>query len=142
VPPGIYTLAADTSLGSRAWTQTELVVNGDDIPGIALILQSTMTFSRRIRTNHTDAIPDFTRGRITLAPADSNRVTRRIAPAQINANATFVFTGVTPGRYRMRVSSVDSKGSTRIPLSATVDDRDLLDFRSRSEQDRTLPTWR
>jgi uncharacterized protein (DUF2141 family) len=128
VPPGIYTLAAETSLGSRAWTQTELVVNGDDIPGIALTLQSTMTFSGRIRTNHTDATPDFTRGRITLAPADTNRVTRRIAPAQIHANATFVFTGVTPGRYRMRVSSVDSKGSTWIPLSATVDDRDLLDF--------------
>ena len=128
VPPGIYTLTAETATASRYWAQTELVVNGDDIPGIALVLQPTMTFSGRIRAERPEAAPDFTKARIMLSPAESNRVTRRIAPAQISANGTFAIAGVAPGRYRMRVTAVDSKGSTWVPLSATVEGRDLLDL--------------
>ena len=128
VPPGIYTITAETAFASRYWAQTEIVVTRDDIPGIALALQPTMTFSGRIRAERPEAAPDFTKARITLAPAEPRRVTRRIGPAEISANGSFTITGVAPGRYRMSVTAIDSKGSTWVPLSATVEGRDLLDL--------------
>jgi uncharacterized protein (DUF2141 family) len=129
VSPGIYTLAAESTWGARFWAQSEVVVSGDDMPDISLMLQPAMTFAGRIRADvTTDDTPDFTKSRITLSPAQSNRVTFRLEPAQIRADGTFVITGVTPGRYRIRASAIDSRGRTWMPLSANVDGRDVLDF--------------
>ena len=129
VAPGIYTLAAETTWGARSWAQTEVVVSGDDISEISLMLQPAMTFSGRIRADGvTDAIPDFTKSRVTLSPAQSNRVTFRLEPARISADGAFVIAGVTPGRYLVRATPVDSKGRTWLPLSANVDGRDVLDL--------------
>jgi hypothetical protein len=105
------------------------VVSGDDMSEISLMLQPAMTFSGRLRADGiTDAIPDFTKSRVTLSPAQTNRVTFRLEPARISADGAFVIAGVTPGRYLIRVTPVDSKGRTWLPLSANVDGRDVMDL--------------
>ncbi len=129
VPPGIYSLVGESTIGTRLSAQTELVVNGDDIPDISLVLQPAMTFSGRLRLeNSSETKPDFTNGRVTLSPAQPSRVTLRVEPARIGGDGTFTIAGVTPGRYRIRAFPIESKAGSWLPVTAIVDGRDLLDF--------------
>jgi Carboxypeptidase regulatory-like domain len=129
VPPGIYALVGESTIGTRLSMQTELVVNGDDMPDISLVRQTAMTFSGRLRLeNSSETKPDFTNVRVTLSPAQSSRLTLSVEPARIGADGTFTIAGITPGRYRIRAFPIESKAGSWLPLTANVDGRDLLDF--------------
>ena len=129
VPPGIYTLVAETASGPRYWAQAELVVSGEDMPDISLTLQPATTLSGRLRSDGGEPRPDFTKARVTLSPAQASRVTLAMQPAQVSADGTFTIAGVTPGRYRIRASPVsDGKGREWIPAGAMIDGHDVMDF--------------
>jgi hypothetical protein len=118
VPPGVYTLvgrgaaqpasgAARSSDGNAPrrgtfWAATEVAVDGEDIGGISLRLQETLTLSGRLQFEGSTTTPDMRSIRITLIASQTpGAVTTGVEQAQADASGAFSFDGVAPGRYRL-----------------------------------------
>jgi len=144
VTPGRYRVMVRTSPSRRGgvpgpslWAAADVVVNGEDITGLALMLRPGMQVSGNVIV---DAVGD-----LQDAPAPEQLQVRLMADAQpasgqpaavttssidagvVLADGSFVIDSVMPGRYRPAVaSSTPLKGW--LLASAIVDGRDVMDY--------------
>jgi protocatechuate 3,4-dioxygenase beta subunit len=125
VPPGEYTITARLSAmppapppqqGARPvaqqqatlWAMTDVVVSGADVTDVVVSLQPGMTVSGRIAfAGRTLPAPaDLTRVRVSLQAIQppSGGLAASVPAISAEADGTFTFTSVTPGRYRLSAS--------------------------------------
>jgi hypothetical protein len=111
VPPGTYSIAArayPTNVRTGAipaettmWGETHLVVAGEDVSGIALALQPSLTISGRVDFEGSGPrIPELLAMRVPI-PALPAGISNPIPlPSAVIDGSRFSITGVLPGRYR------------------------------------------
>jgi hypothetical protein len=126
--------AAASSPSGMLWATADLVVAGNDIQGVALVLQPGLKLRGRVAFDATSTPPsDLTALRVNLAIPDVNnssismngvqmgRIT--VPSASVRADGTFESTGILPGAYRL-TSTAPAGWWLR---SAIVNGRDVLD---------------
>ncbi len=137
VPPGQYAMIARAGGNSaQLWAMQDVTVNGHDVAGITLNLQTGMTVSGHVVAG--TAPFDFTRGMVTLTPADRSRgPATAVAPVAVGADGAFTLSGIVPGRYRLNVFSAANgrrgggapgAGSEWTVASAIVGGHDAIDL--------------
>ncbi|MGE5833555.1 MAG: carboxypeptidase regulatory-like domain-containing protein [Acidobacteriota bacterium] len=112
------------------FAEQEIDVSGEDLAGIAMTLQPGSTVSGRIVFEGKNATPpaDLRQTRVLLTPANQNRPTMGLTPAQIDDAGNFVLQGVPPGQYRFGTTMLAvAAGSGWTLKSATAAGRDVLD---------------
>lgn len=112
------------------FAEQEIDVSGEDLAGITLTLQPGSTVSGRIvfEGRNSTPPPDLRQTRVLLTPANQNRPTMGLAPAQIDEAGNFVLQGVPPGQYRFGTTMLAvAAGSGWTLKSATAAGRDVLD---------------
>jgi hypothetical protein len=113
------------------WAATEIDVAGHDITDVTLRLATGVTVSGRVTTE--TASPEAGslagRGSVRLVAPPDSAMSLGVPPAQIGADGSFTFTGVTPGAYLLSANLTG--GSPATPAwtlkSATLGGRDVLD---------------
>ena len=150
VPPGHYTVFAraapltsfsvqgptpdspvvktNTTFGAtQFWAMDEVVVDGRNVPDLALPLQKGMTVSGVVRTDSSGGQTfDLSRVRVSLSlvgPALGNMVPD--VPATADAGGKFSISGLVPGKYRFSVGGPPPAWTMK---SAVFNGRDALDF--------------
>ena len=132
LPPGRYTLmgrAAENTAGETNempyYAETEFVLTDQDISGVVLQFERGVTVSGRIMPPAGAATAEVANVRLSATPVNSYA---SLVPAQViaatQANGTFVFDGVGPGKWRVNGAALPVGWSLR---SAVLDDRDTLD---------------
>ncbi len=146
VNPGSYTIQARTMTagppgsaapapGALLWGRADVVVDGDDVAGVALSLQPTRHLTGRVVFDGAGAQPDPTRLRIDMANAADDGVRRMImsglsAPLALPsanppaADGTFGLDGVVPGLMTVNVTPIPPGWALR---SVMMGGSDLLD---------------
>jgi len=112
------------------FAEQEIDVSGENLAGITLTLQPGVTVSGRIvfEGKNSTPPPDLRQTRVLLTPANQNRPTMGLAPAQIDEAGNFVLQGVPPGQYRFGTTMLAVvAGSGWTLKSATAAGRDVLD---------------
>jgi hypothetical protein len=143
LPPGDYTISARTTAGApgapassaNLWAATDISVTGEDQSDVVLRLEPGMTISGRLKYEGTTLQPPADLSRVTLrmmsAPVTTGMsVSVNPATAQVTADGSFTFSGVTPGRYLINASSPSAvvvPGTTWQAKSATVSGVDGID---------------
>jgi len=135
VPPGTYTLAVRVSAGAAGrgapppsaaalFGMAVVTVNGADVD-TTITLDSGVKVEGRLIFDGTTVKPpaDLTKIRVTLSAARSQIPTIGVSPVNVDVTGAFVFSGVTPGRYRLTASGAGGW----FVRSATLDGRDSLD---------------
>ena len=130
VPPGTYTVLAHTA-APVTWSAADIIVNGDDIGGLALALQPGMTLTGYLTFEATRLKPpaDLTSVNVSLQPVQSATAVSFAASGRVLDQAgRFEITGILPGRYRLTLSlpGLNRPGNWFL-RSATVNGRDVLD---------------
>jgi hypothetical protein len=151
VPPGTFTIMARAmpppAPGGRAaagpaptpltppapthFAMADVTIEGQDIAGLTLTLQTGLTVSGRILFEGTAPMPDVSRLRINLMPVQSaGEVSLGQSAIQPDAQGAFSIPGVVPGRYRLTASipglRPDAPGWQI--KGATIGGRDALDL--------------
>ena len=151
VPPGHYTLFAraapvmsrtlegptadspavksiSTFGATQFWAMDEIVVDGRNVPDLAVTLQKGTTVSGVVRTDASGGQTfDLARVRVSLSlvgPAGLGNLIPDV-PATADAGGRFSISGVVPGKYRV---SVGGPPAAWTPKSAVFNGRDALDF--------------
>jgi protocatechuate 3,4-dioxygenase beta subunit len=145
LPPGEYTLSARTTPGapgsgasasaSNLWAATDISVTGEDQSDVVLRLEPGMTISGRLKYEGAALQPPADLSKVTLrmtgAPvATGLSVSINPATAQVSADGSFTFSGVTPGRYLINASSPSAivvPGASWQPKTAIVNGVDAID---------------
>lgn len=124
---GAQTGTAPAAPPEQLWGQVGLTVDGRSLSGVAVTMQPGMKVNGHITFDGGAAPADLTRVRIALAPAATGGANdlAQNAPAQLDATGHFSITGVTPGRYTVRVQGQVPGFTLR---SAIIGARDALDF--------------
>jgi hypothetical protein len=153
VPPGPYRLSVRTTApvpatagaatagptrpptegDSILWGMTELTVTTDDITGLSIVLQPSLTITGRLRFDGSAAPPaDPTTLRIGLVAGGGQSAINgtifgfiSVPPAIVRADGSFEFRNVVPGTYRLNVTPVPPGWTLR---SAIVDGHDIVDL--------------
>jgi Carboxypeptidase regulatory-like domain len=125
--PGQYWIGAQVP-GSAASTFTEVVVNGQDITGLALTIQPALTISGRVALDPAGGKPqpDLTAVRLGLGAIQENLP--MVFPVSAGADGTFRIGPVAPGRYRLTASVAAGDGRAWTIGSANVRGRDAVDI--------------
>ena len=134
---GVVVIGRMMGAGMTMWAEQALTMAGEDVAGLTLALQPAATVSGSVKFSGSLAPPEGGQIRLNLTPVDQamNSYTN-IQPAMVNANGTFRFTLVPPGRYRLSVPIVAGRGAFPgvnsalkgwLPRSAQVGDADALD---------------
>jgi hypothetical protein len=109
----------------RLWTSTEFFVDQEAVVHVVLAFAPGTRVAGRLRFEGHSAVPDLSALRLALQPvpaiAGAAVAQPPIAP---QADGTFVFPAVAPGKYRL----VMTGGGTWTLRSALVRDRDVLDL--------------
>jgi hypothetical protein len=154
VPPGEYTVLAMASTPMTSWppgvlkaAQTEVLVNGDDMAGISLALQSGLTVSGRVVFEGVTPPLLTVPGLRLPAPAfmPLGPTTVPLPSVQLHEHNQFTVAGILPGLYRI----ASSAPGIRTPLagwwlkSVVVNGRDVLDseVELRADRDDVLVTF-
>jgi hypothetical protein len=146
VTPGIYTLTARSGARGRGaaetgvplapmWARTRVAVDGADVRGLALALRPTLRFAGRLTFDASSPTPpaNLTQMRVVLTPESgasldsmtgANMTTG--AAGLVNADGSFLLTGLLPGRYTIQVLS-GAGGPGWTLRSAILGERDLVD---------------
>jgi carboxypeptidase family protein len=143
ITPGPYTVLARSTVrppeGSPPGTQplvlwaiADLAVEGDNVSGLALMLQPAMTVTGRLAFDGASLAPpvDLKSVRVTLQPVQPQGGAS-MAPgnALMESDGRFSVPGIVPGRYRL---SAALPGPPRaggwVLRSATINGQDTLDF--------------
>lgn len=105
ISPGNYVLLA-RAVKPLAWASEDLDVHGDDIRGVTLAMQESLTIGGDVKFDGTAQPPAFTAVRVMLQPLGSPGAVTISAATFANADASghFSIAGVTPGRYRLSAS--------------------------------------
>jgi hypothetical protein len=124
---------------SLSWATAAVDASGDDIAGLALVMQPGLSLSGRVVFDAVGAkAPDPTAVRISALPLNaggnamvngtSYGAPQRGAFARAREDGAFEMTGLVPGVYRLTVTT---PGSSQLEAfwtrSAVADDRDILD---------------
>jgi hypothetical protein len=125
IPPGAYTIMAramppPVPVGRAAarpaptplmpaspthFAMADVAIEGQDIAGLSLTLQTGLTVSGRILFEGVTPMPDVARMRINLMPVQSaGEVSLGQSAIQPDARGAFSIPGVVPGRYRLTAS--------------------------------------
>jgi uncharacterized protein (DUF2141 family) len=144
-PAGLAGGGRGTGPGSNAdlttWATAEVDVDGNDITGLSLVLQPALVVAGRLEFDATTAKApaDLTSVRVLISPVSSNGTgssnntnygaPQRSASAMAHADGTFDVRGLTPGTYRVAVSSTPATILTGFALrsATTGDGRDVAD---------------
>ena len=145
VTPGRYTVHARAGLavtgrglvpqgGPLRYASVNVDVTGDDVNGIALVLQPAPRVTGRLRYEG-GAAPAVEPGFMTVrlsasgisapSPATAGLVPSSGAVGPVLADGTFVIEGVVPGRYSLALSPVSKDWRVK---SALVGGKDALDL--------------
>jgi protocatechuate 3,4-dioxygenase beta subunit len=127
ISPGRYLVLARSP---SQWASTEVVVNGDDVGGIALSLQPGLTIAGKVAFEGALPPPMTLAGIRVPIPAtlSSAGVSLPLPPIEIDASGAFAIRNIVPGRYR-----IGNDRGIRAPLgrwwlkSIVVNGRDVLD---------------
>jgi hypothetical protein len=123
--------------GPSYWARTDVSVDGTPQSNVVLTLQPGLTITGRIEFKGTrlEVPSDFTRARVTLAPAPtpgSVGLMVGVPSGQVDASGRFTINGVTPGRYLVNaVVPVPAGGGPGLAwtlTSAVFKGQDVLDF--------------
>ena len=108
------------------WATTEVNVAGTDISNITLTLQPAMRISGSLTFDGTSQPPPNREGmRVVLAPVlTGTEISVGQLTAVANAEGTFTFGGVMPGRYNVRATQ---PGGVWLQKSVTVGGREIAD---------------
>lgn len=109
------------------WGEVSVAVTGQAVTGVTVSLQPGMKVGGHLVFDGGAMPADLTRVRVTLAPAGSGGGLdlAQNAPAQVDASGRFTISGVSPGRYTLRVQGQVQSFTVR---SAVTGGRDILDF--------------
>jgi hypothetical protein len=106
------------------WAETEFVVGDQDLTGLVLSFAPGAPVTGKLVFDGTAAAPDLSRLRVSLTYIPPiNGMSALIQPVTPQADGTFRFDAVPPGRYRVSVSAA---GAWSLH-SATAGSRDVLD---------------
>jgi protocatechuate 3,4-dioxygenase beta subunit len=142
VPPGMYKIVAraasagvSAAQGSNAgtatppreslWAMTDVAVDGQDVTGVSLTLQESITLAGRVQFEGSGPPPDPKPIRIMLSfPQTPGEVTIVPQSVQPDAAGAFSITSVVPGRYRLTavIPGANAYGSAWQLKSAMIGD--------------------
>ena len=116
----------------QLWGQADVTVDGQNIDGVVITMQPGMTLTGKLAFDaiKMPAPADLSRVRVTLQAVQSGgAITVGAPPARVEADGSFTFTGLTPGRYRVAGSAPPSPGALGqwSLKSAMVKGQDALD---------------
>jgi protocatechuate 3,4-dioxygenase beta subunit len=102
VAPGSYALLARAANPS-SWASADVDVQGDDLHGVTLALQGSLTVSGTVTFDGAGQPPAFTAVSVALQPLLSAGGVTISSATNANADASghFSISGVSPGRYRL-----------------------------------------
>jgi uncharacterized protein (DUF2141 family) len=115
--------AAD-ALAGVSWALADVTIDGDDVSGLALMLQPGLRLSGRLAFNASAQTPPRDLTTIRLRLVDVNGASPIIPVGTGRADGTFEITGIIPGTYSMTSALSDAGWWLR---SVVVDGRDMLD---------------
>lgn len=136
IVPGRYIITAESSEVGAAYARTEVTVTGDDVTGVTMVMQPTLTLRGRVVFDG-QALPppespasvrlvaEVTRGAGAGAVSSTRIGNVRIPPGRINPDWTFEIGGLLPDDYRLLASAGRQSGWW--PRSAIVNGVDVLD---------------
>ena len=150
VPPGSYMLLARSvaaspvttsgspqivPAGPASWSTAEIVVEGQDLTGVALSSQPAITIAGTLVFEGTRPAPDVAglRPPAILAGQTIGTFQMALPQIQLEANHRFRIEGILPGTYRLGVLSSRPLQGIRTPIgpwwlkSIVIDGRDILD---------------
>ena len=122
-PDGPPTASLPDSL--RLWARATVTVDGRSNPVVTLVLQRGRSISGHVVFDRsTTPDPSFGPPTLLLQVVSSDQPSNfgPVPIANIGSNGDFRFTGVPPGRYRVRFSGYG------VLRSVLIDGRDVLDF--------------
>lgn len=126
--PGQYVITARTSGADARWAMADVQIEGDGEQAVSLTLQPMLTVAGRVAFAGTTLRPpaSLTGLRVTLQATETSTVSVAAPPAAVNADGTFVVTGVSPGQYRLTASapSAPAGWALRSSVAAGVDSLD------------------
>ena len=153
VPPGQYRLAVRTTTAvpvapgvatvgqtrppaegeSILWAMTDFTVTTEDVSGLLLVLQPSLTISGRLQFDGSTPPPaDRTSLRIAIGTGSGQSVINGtvfgsliVPPALVRADGSFEFRSVVPGTYRLSITPTPQGWTLR---SAIIEGRDLVDL--------------
>jgi uncharacterized protein (DUF2141 family) len=131
VAPGSYTIVAKGTRGIPVpgpifWATTDVVVEGQDEPGLTLSLQPGLTVSGRAVFEGSTPHPDPARLHVTLVPVlSTSQVSLAGTPSRVDPAGRFTITGITAGKYRLQASIAGSPAW--MLATSSVNGRDALD---------------
>lgn len=113
------------------WGRTDLIVSGEEVGGVAILLQPALTLTGRVVLQRSGpAKPnDTTTVRVLLenfAPTSVGSPQRQLT-ATVAADGRFTLPGVGPGRYRLTATMSGSAGAEWFLKSAMLNGRDVKD---------------
>jgi len=125
MPPGVLRLVARKD---KLWGVAEVTMSGEDIAGITIALQPTLTLSGQIVFDSSSArVPTILSSvRLTLTPA-SRATTATAASRPVQPGGGFEIPGIVPGTYRLDCVLPSGMASVWTLRSAVVKGRDVLD---------------
>ena len=117
----------------QLWGQADVNVDGGNISGVVITMQPGMTLTGKIAFDaiKMPAPADLSRVRVSLQAVQSGgAISVGAPPARVEADGSFTFTGLTPGRYRVAGSAPPTPGALgQWQLkSAVVKGQDALDI--------------
>jgi hypothetical protein len=135
VAPGAYTLVARardarSSNPLPLSATSELIVDGHNVTGLTLALQPGVSVSGHVlRDVAATGSLDFTTVRLSLESAfPGGGSTFFVQPVQADAAGVFLFTGITPGKYRLTASVAASRDVKWTMTSAMVAGHDMSEL--------------
>ncbi|HEX5213924.1 MAG TPA: carboxypeptidase-like regulatory domain-containing protein [Vicinamibacterales bacterium] len=117
----------------QLWGQADVNVDGGNISGVVITMQPGMTLTGKIAFDaiKMPAPTDLSRVRVTLQAVQSGgAISVGAPPARVEADGSFTFAGLTPGRYRVAGSAPPTPGALGqwSLKSAMVKGQDALDM--------------
>jgi len=127
--PGRYVITARTSGPGARWAMAEMQIVDGGEQTVSLALQPMLTVTGRVAFAGSALRPPATMTglRVTLQSTEGGPVSVAAQPAAVNADGTFVVSGVTPGDYRITASTPASPAGWAL-RSTVVEGVDTLDM--------------
>ncbi len=133
IPSGDYSLQArlrDAARKERLWGQTMVTMNGQSLTGVAIVLQRPMTLRGRIVLADAAAPAAVDLSHVSITFTEMYPWQREpTLPALVAADGAFTIEDVTPGKYRVTVSTppLTRDGRPLTAASVMMGGRDVLD---------------
>ena len=118
---------ATTFGATQFWAMSDVVVDGRNVPDLALTMQKGMTVSGVVKTDSSGGQTfDLARVRVSVSLAGPAGLGNLIpdVPATADAGGHFSISGVVPGRYRVSIGGPPAAWTMK---SAVFNGRDALD---------------